>query len=138
VIALTRRYEFSAAHVLRHPSFSEAENHRVYGRCANPRGHGHNYRVEVTVTGPVDEGTGRIIAPELLDQIFEERVRTRFAHRLLNDDAIFSRLVPTAENIATVIHAGLSESVAERSSARVLAVRVVETSRNSCTYGELP
>jgi 6-pyruvoyltetrahydropterin/6-carboxytetrahydropterin synthase len=138
VIALTRRYEFSAAHVLRHPSFSDAENDRVYGRCANPRGHGHNYRVEVTVTGPVDEGTGRIIAPELLDQIFEERVSTRFAHRLLNDDAIFSRLVPTAENIATVIHAGLSGSVAERSSARVLAVRVVETSRNSCTYGELP
>lgn len=138
MIALTRRYEFSAAHVLRHPSFSEAENRRVYGRCANPRGHGHNYRVEVTVTGPVDEGTGRIIAPELLDQIFEERVHTRFAHRLLNDAAVFRRLVPTAENIATVIHAGLSESVAERSSARVLAVRVVETNRNSCTYGELP
>jgi len=138
VIALTRRYEFPAAHALRHPSWSEAENHRIYGKCANPAGHGHNYRVEVTVTGPVDECTGRIIAPELLDRIFEERVRARFAHRLLNDDATFSRLVPTAENFATVIHAGLSESVAERSSARVLAVRVVETNRNSCTYGELP
>jgi 6-pyruvoyltetrahydropterin/6-carboxytetrahydropterin synthase len=137
VIALTRRYEFPAAHVLRHPSFSEEENQRVYGRCANPGGHGHNYGVEVTVTGPVDEGTGRIIAPELLDRIFAERVRSRFAHRLLNEDAAFIRLVPTAENIATVLHAGLSESVAERSSARVIGVRVVETNRNSCTYGEL-
>jgi 6-pyruvoyltetrahydropterin/6-carboxytetrahydropterin synthase len=137
VIALTRRYEFPAAHALRHPSFSEEENQRVYGRCANPGGHGHNYGVEVTVTGPVDEGTGQIIAPELLDRIFAERVRDRFAHRLLNDDAVFSQRVPTAENIAVVLHAQLSESVAERSSARVIGVRVVETSRNSCTYGEL-
>lgn len=137
MIALTRRYEFPAAHVLRHPSFSEEQNERVYGRCANPGGHGHNYGVEVTVTGPVDERTGWIIAPELLDRIFAERVQSRFAHRLLNDDAVFGQRVPTAENIAAVLHAQLSESVAERSSARVIGVRLVETSRNSCTYGEL-
>ena len=138
MIQLTRRYRFPAAHVLAHPSLSAAENERLYGKCANPAGHGHDYGVEVTVAGPVDDRSGQIIAPERLDALFEDRIGRRFGHRLLNADPAFDGRVPTAENIATVIHAGLSGSVAERSSARVLAVRVVETSRNSCTYGELP
>ena len=137
MIALTRRYQFSAAHVLSSPCFSEQENRRIYGRCANPGGHGHKYGVEITVTGPIDERSGQIMAPELLDQIFDERIRSRFAHRLLNRDEGFRNRVPTSENMAQLIHAGLSEPVAARSSARVLGVRVIETRRNSCTYGEL-
>jgi 6-pyruvoyltetrahydropterin/6-carboxytetrahydropterin synthase len=136
LIALTRRYAFPAAHALRHPSFSEAENRRVYGKCANPGGHGHDYGIEVTVAGPVDERAGRLIDPELLDKIFEENIGSRFSHRLLNDDPIFQERVPTAENFAEVVYAGLAEPVAESSTARVIGVRIVETRRNSFSYGD--
>ena len=124
MIALTRCYEFPAAHVLRHPAFSEAENWRVYGKCANPNGHGHDYGVEVTVGGPVDPTSGRIISPALLDAIFEERIRARFAHRHLNEDAAFLERVPTAENIARVIHDELAREIADRSTAQLVRVRL--------------
>jgi 6-pyruvoyltetrahydropterin/6-carboxytetrahydropterin synthase len=137
LIALTRRYRFPAAHVLSHPSFSPQQNQRVYGKCANPNGHGHNYGVEVTVTGPIDEASGRIIEPELLDSIFEERIASRFGHRLLNDDPLFRDRVPTAENLAISIHDELAEAVARRSAARVAGVRIVETRKNSFSYGAI-
>jgi 6-pyruvoyltetrahydropterin/6-carboxytetrahydropterin synthase len=132
---LTRRYAFPAAHVLSHSSFSFEENEKIYGKCANPNGHGHNYGIEVTVSGPIDEQTGRIFPLELLDQIFEQCVESRFATRLFNDDEAFKDLVPTAENIAAVIHATLATAVASRGSAEVVRVKVVETRNNSCISG---
>jgi 6-pyruvoyltetrahydropterin/6-carboxytetrahydropterin synthase len=137
VIELTCRYGFPAAHILSQPSLSEAENWATYGKCANPNGHGHNYEVEVTVTGPVDERTGRIVSPDLLDRIFEERVGSRFATKLLNDDEAFRDRVPTAENIALVIHETLADEVAKRSSAEVIRVKIVETRHNSCISGDI-
>jgi len=137
VIALTRRYEFPAAHLLAHPSFSDAENRRIYGKCANPNGHGHDYGVEVTVSGPVDAESGRIIEPALLDAIFDERIQARFAHRNLNADAAFRERVPTAENIALVIHEALAPAIAERSTAQLVRVRVQETRKNSFVYGAM-
>ena len=134
---LTRRYAFPAAHVLSHPSLSAEKNEAIYGRCANPNGHGHNYDVEVTVTGPLDERTGRIVPIELLDRIFDERVRARFSRRLLNDDEAFRDRVPTAENIALVIHESLATEVANRSGAEVVRVKIIETRNNSCTSGAL-
>ncbi len=134
-VALTRRYTFPAAHVLRHPSFSDRENQRVYGKCANPAGHGHEYGIEVTVTGPLDERLGWVVDPSVLDAIFDAQVRARFAHCLLNDDPVFRSQVPTAENLAQVIYSSLVESLAVRSSARLVEVRVVETRRNSFSYG---
>ncbi len=136
-VAMTRRYTFPAAHVLRHPSFSDRENQRIYGKCANPAGHGHEYGIEVTVTGPLDERLGWVVDPSVLDAIFDAQVRARFAHRLLNDDPIFWTRVPTAENLAQVIYASLAESLADRSSARLVEVRVVETRRNSFSYGDV-
>ena len=135
MIALTRRYEFPAAHLLVHPSFSDEENRRVYGKCANPNGHGHDYGVEVTVSGPVDAVSGRIIEPGVLDAIFDERVHSRFAHRTLNDDRAFRDRVPTAENIARVIHEELAPAIASHSTARLVRVRIVETRKNSFVYG---
>ena len=135
MIELTRRYEFPAAHVLRHPSFSEEENRRVYGKCANPNGHGHDYGVEVTVTGPVAADTGRIVAPELLDALFENEVRARFGHRMLNECEPFRERVPTAENIATTIHECLALPLAAHTTARLVRVRVIETAKNSFSYG---
>jgi len=137
VIALTRRYRFPAAHVLRHPSLSERENRRVFGKCANPNGHGHNYGVEVTVTGPLDPATGRLIPVELLDEIFDEAVREPLSHRMLNRLDRFRGRVPTAEVIAAVIHRDLAPAVAERSGAQLARVRVVETARNSFECGVL-
>ena len=136
MILLTRRYHFPAAHVLRHPSFSDAENERVYGKCANPAGHGHNYGVEVTVAGPVDEESGHVMDPDLLDAIVGQQVLARFSHRLLNQDRAFAELVPTAENLARVIHGELAAPISRRSAARLARVRVLETRKNSFAYGE--
>jgi 6-pyruvoyltetrahydropterin/6-carboxytetrahydropterin synthase len=137
VIYLTRRYSLAAAHVLAQPSFSADENDRIFGKCANPGGHGHDYGFEVSVTGPLDEETGQIIAPGLLDEIFEEAVARRFSHRLLNEEVPFGSLVPTAENIARVCSAALAETVENRSTARLAQLRVTETPRNFVEHGEL-
>jgi 6-pyruvoyltetrahydropterin/6-carboxytetrahydropterin synthase len=137
MMELTRCYAFPAAHVLVHSSFSAEENERIYGKCANPHGHGHNYDVEVTITGPLDEQTGQIFPLGLLDQVFDEFVGSRFGSRLLNEDPAFQDLVPTAENIAVVIHATLATEVASRGPAEVIRVKVVETRNNSCISGAM-
>jgi len=136
VIEFTRCYRFPAAHILARDDFSEAENQRRYGKCANPGGHGHNYGVEVTVRGPVDAETGEVISRGRLDGLVAERVVARFGHRLLNDDALFADRVPTAENIARAIHGELAPSLAEMGSARLVRIRVHETRKNSFAYGE--
>jgi 6-pyruvoyltetrahydropterin/6-carboxytetrahydropterin synthase len=139
VITLTRRYRFPAAHVLSSPDFTPQENERIYGKCANPAGHGHDYGLEVTLTGEVDPVDGRIADRAALDALVQERVLSRFAHRMLNDEPEFSGpgRVPTAENIAEVIHDALAPGVADFG-ARLLHVRLQETRRNSFVYGELP
>jgi len=137
MIYLTRRYSIPAAHVLAQPAFTAEENERVFGKCANPGGHGHDYGFEVSVMGPVDEETGRIIEPGLLDEIFEEAVARRFSHTLLNEVAPFGPLVPTAENIARVCHGVLEEGIENRSTARLAQLRVTETPRNFVEQGDL-
>ena len=134
MIDVTRRYRFPAAHVLCQPALSDGENRRLYGKCANPNGHGHDYGVEVTVTGSVDPRCGSVVEPELLDAIFDERVRERFSHRHLNDDPLFATRVPTAENFAAAIYDRLASAVRERSGARLARVRVIETRKNSFSY----
>jgi 6-pyruvoyltetrahydropterin/6-carboxytetrahydropterin synthase len=136
VIALTRRYRFPAAHVLSSDRFSAEENQRIYGKCANPAGHGHDYAVELTVAGPVDPRDGSILPRAALDALVEERVVSRFGHRMLNDDPAFRDRVPTAENICAVIHEELAPRIASRG-ARLVRVRVEETRRNAFTLGEL-
>ncbi len=138
MITVSRRYQFAAAHVLRQPSLSDGDNERIYGKCANPRGHGHDYGLEVTITGPVSPDTGRIIEPERLDEIVRQRVLERFDHSMLNEDPLFQGVVPTAENIATVVHELLEGAFAGPEEARLLHVRIVETGRNHFDYGEMP
>lgn len=136
MILLTRCYEFPAAHVLASDLLSDSENARVFGKCANANGHGHNYGVEVTLTGPVDAETGQLVPIDQLDQIFDEAVREPFSHRLLNRLDAFAGQVPTAENIARAIHAALLPVIAERTRARLASVRIVETGSNAFEYGE--
>ncbi len=137
MICLTRRYAFPAAHVLRSEELEDAENERIFGKCANPNGHGHNYGVEVSVAGAVDKNTGQIVPIEDLDRIFDRTVRERFSHRMLNELEPFASCVPTAENIARVIHDVLAPEVAQGTGARLVRVRIVETRRNVFEYGEM-
>lgn len=134
MIALSRRYWFPAAHVLASPVLSAAENARIYGKCANPNGHGHDYGIEVTVSGPLDAQTGRVVAPERLDALVTERVIDRFGHRLLNELEEFEGVVPTAENLALAIHRELEPALAPIA---LLRVRVIETRRNHFDVGEV-
>jgi 6-pyruvoyltetrahydropterin/6-carboxytetrahydropterin synthase len=137
VIALTRRYRFPAAHVLRSPALSDDDNERVYGKCANPAGHGHDYGLEITVAGDVDPATGQIFARDRLDALVDERVIARFGHALLNEDPAFGARVPTAENIALAIESELAPAIAaERAGAHLLRVRLEETRKNSFETGE--
>jgi len=125
LIRVIRRYEFSAAHVLARPDWSEARNRAVYGKCANPSGHGHNYRVELTLEGAPDAGDG-------LDAIVRERVLDPLDGYFLNREVGgFAGVVPTAENIARHIWDTLAGAVAP---ARLSGVRLVETSNNSVEY----
>ena len=136
MIRLTRCYEFPAAHVLAADALSDAENVRIFGKCANPNGHGHNYGVEVTLTGQVDSETGQLVPIDELDRIFDETIGQPFSHRMLNELDAFAGRVPTAENIARVIHAALEPAVADRTRARLAQVRIVETGSNAFEYGE--
>ena len=137
MIELTRRYRFPAAHILCHDSFTPEENRRVFGKCANPAGHGHDYGLEVTVAGPIDERTGELMSRERLDGVVEQRVLRRFGHRMLNDDEIFRDRVPTAENLAVAIFEQLEAPIAQAGGARLRRVRVLETRRNAFIYGEM-
>ena len=137
MIALTRRYRFPAAHVLAQPWLSQAENERIYGKCANPNAHGHNYGVEITVAGEVDPETGVVADRERLDALVQARILDRFAHRLLNDDPAFQQHVSTAEHIARFVHDELEGPIAEECGARLVRVLVEETRRNRFETGEL-
>lgn len=136
MIAFTRRYRFPAAHVLASRHLSPDENARVFGKCSNPAGHGHDYALEVTVSGAVDARSGQILAREQLDRLVQQRVLARFAYRMLNEDPVFEERVPTAENICRVVHEALEPEIA-RSGARLVRVRVDETRRNGFACGAL-
>jgi len=130
-VSLTRRYSFAASHCLRSPRFSEEENLRLYGKCANPHGHGHNYVLEVTVTGPVDPATGMVANLGDLDPFVEQQVLEAFDHKNLNEEvAEFRQRVPTTENLCRAVYQRLSTFPG----ARVERVRVEETSKNSFEF----
>lgn len=134
MIRVTRRYPFSAAHVLARPDWSEAQNRDVYGRCANPSGHGHNYVLEVTVRGDLDPESGRLVPLERMDALVQRRVIEPLDHRFLNRDVPeFAREVPTAENIARYAWRALKGELAP---AILDRVRLVETANNSVEYSE--
>jgi len=133
VITLSRRYRFPAAHVLRSDAFSDAENARIYGKCSNL--HGHDYNVEISVTGPLDP-SGRVIAPERLDALVDEHVLTPLAHTNLSEHPLFAERVSTAENVARVVYERLAGPIARETAARLQSVRIQETRKNGFEYGE--
>ncbi len=125
---LTRRYRFSASHRLDTLALSVDENRKLYGKCNNPYGHGHNYVLDVTVAGSPDE-SGQIAGREALDTLVGERILARFDHRNLNVDITELRgVVPTTENLAVVIERALADGWPLR--AKLDRVRISETERN--------
>src|SRR5262249_40422860 len=103
-VELGRRYRFAASHRLYSARLSEEENRRTYGKCANPYGHGHNYMVEVRISGAVDPATGMIANLVDLDAFVNERVIEPFDHRSLQDEVpVFHNVVPTTENLCKEI-----------------------------------
>jgi 6-pyruvoyltetrahydropterin/6-carboxytetrahydropterin synthase len=104
MVYLTRKIEFSAAHLYHNPAFSAEENRRIFGKCNNPNGHGHNYVLEVTVAGEMDPQTGMVLDLKELKEIMEREVMDRMDHRFLNYEvAELAGKIPTCENVATVI-----------------------------------
>src|SRR5664279_4571012 len=107
---LTRRYWFAASHRLHSEKLSEAENRSVYGKCNNPYGHGHNYALEVTVSGQVDPQTGMVCNLVHLDSAVRKEILDRFDHENLNVRQEFATAVPTTENLSAAIFNILKQS----------------------------
>jgi 6-pyruvoyltetrahydropterin/6-carboxytetrahydropterin synthase len=130
-IELGRRYRFAASHRLHSELLSEDENCRVYGKCNNPYGHGHNYVVEISVSGSVDPATGMIVNLTDLDGFVEREVIEAFDHKSLNEDVqAFRERVPTTECVCVEIYQRLKHFPL----AKLERVIVEETSNNAFEY----
>jgi 6-pyruvoyltetrahydropterin/6-carboxytetrahydropterin synthase len=131
-VAIFRREHFNAAHRLFVPGWSDEQNFKIFGKCSNPHYHGHNYELEVKVTGVPDAKTGYVINLSDLSAIIQEHVLSRFDHKNLNlDTREFENLNPTAENIVYVIYEILRRELDAKLD---LSVRLYETDRNFVEY----
>ena len=128
MILLTRKAEFSSAHYYWNPEWSEEENVRIFGKCANRNGHGHNYTLEVTVSGEVDPVSGFVVDLKKLKDLMNREVVDVYDHRHLNLEVPeFAQRIPTAENIAISIWERLEESLrVELPGAKLHRIRVYE------------
>lgn len=134
-VSVTRRAHFNAAHRLHNPAWSDEKNREVFGLCNSPNYHGHNYEMEVRVTGEIDPETGMVVDLGWLAQLIKNEIEARFDHKNLNlDTQEFSNLIPTAENISLVIWRILREHLPEKYD---LHVRLYETPRNFVEIGSL-
>ena len=129
---VTARLTFSAAHRLNNPKYDAEWNRRTYDKCDNPRGHGHNYTLQVSVKGRIDPETGMVIDLKKLKDIVRERVVDRVDHTNLNEDVDFLHgVIPTAENLARAFWQQLAGAFAE---GELYEVALQETEKNSVSY----
>ncbi|HUU85906.1 MAG TPA: 6-carboxytetrahydropterin synthase [Phycisphaerae bacterium] len=132
MIVLTESFEFAASHRLYCPDLDDEKNREVFGKCANPNGHGHNYVVEVSVAGRPDPRSGTIVDHAAFERTVKERVIDRFDHKHLNADCPeFAELNPSVENITRVIWDLLSDRF---TGSRLHSVRVWETAKTCAEY----
>ena len=131
-VKVSRKAHFNAAHRLYRPDWDNAKNEAVFGKCNNPRFHGHNYELVVSVTGPIDPITGFVVDMKVLKDLIRTEVEDVMDHKNLNEEvAEFKTLNPTAENIAVVIWNRLRPHFLE---SHALEVQLYETPRNFVTY----
>jgi 6-pyruvoyltetrahydropterin/6-carboxytetrahydropterin synthase len=132
MVYVTRKAHFSASHRLYNPSWDNATNDRVFGKCNNPNGHGHNYDVEVTVAGNAPPETGMVIDLKELADIMEREVIERVDHKHLNVDVDFMRgIIPTAENIAIAFWRILEKKVPHGT---LYSIKLFESPNNFVEY----
>ncbi len=131
-VSVYRKEHFNAAHRLHNPSWDEQKNDEVFGKCNNPNFHGHNYDLEIKVTGEPDPQTGYVYDLKLLSDLVKKNVLERFDHKNLNlDTEEFRDLNPSAENIAIVIYRILRAEIEDKYD---LKIRLYETERNFVEY----
>jgi 6-pyruvoyltetrahydropterin/6-carboxytetrahydropterin synthase len=129
VVTMTRLYIFSAAHRLYNPQLSDEENRAIYGKCANPYGHGHDYRLEITVRGVPDPITGMVMNLTELDTLVQAEVLRHLDHKYLNEETPpFDHIPPTSENLVAFIVEQLTPHL--QGNARLYRVRLWETPRS--------
>jgi 6-pyruvoyltetrahydropterin/6-carboxytetrahydropterin synthase len=129
---VTAKLGFSAAHRLNNPARDAEWNQRIYDKCDNPRGHGHNYVVEVSVKGSIDPETGMVIDLKKLKKIVREHVVDRVDHTNLNEDVDFLHgVIPTAENLAVAFWRELEPAITE---GKLYQIVLHETEKNSVVY----
>jgi 6-pyruvoyltetrahydropterin/6-carboxytetrahydropterin synthase len=125
MVYITRKIEFSASHLYNNPTLSPEENRRVFGKCNNPHGHGHNYVLEVTVAGEPDPRTGMVLDLKELKRVLQDEIMERMDHRFLNYEVPeLAGKIPTCENIASTIWKLLEHKIA---SGHLHRVRLYET-----------
>lgn len=135
VTQLSHRFEFSAAHRLHNAELGDDENRRLFGKCNNPAGHGHNYEVAVTIRGTPD-ASGRLMASAVLEKLVDEHAISKVDHKHLNEQVeVFGTLNPSVENIARVLYGWLKTPL-QRGNASLHSVTVWETPKTSCEYSE--
>lgn len=131
-VAVYRREHFNAAHRLYNPDWDDEKNMEVFGKCALPHYHGHNYELEVRVTGKPDKKTGYVMDLKELSDLIKREIHARFDHKNLNlDTEAFKNLNPTAENIVVVIYDLLRPHISKK---KDLHIRLYETPRNFVEY----
>lgn len=131
-VSVFRKEHFNAAHRLYNPAWSDARNSEIFGKCALPNYHGHNYEMEVKVTGEPDKETGYVIDLKFLSDLIKREVVQKFDHKNLNlDTKEFKNLNPTAENIVIVIYNLLRPHIENKFD---LQIRLYETPRNFVEY----
>ena len=132
VVTVTRRLTFNAAHRVHNPALSDAENQSLFGKCNNPNWHGHNYVLEVSVSGPVDEKTGYVMDLGAIKRVVQEEVVGKMDHRNLNLEVDFMRGInPTTENIVVACWRVLEPKIRPN---RLTRLRLIETENNYVEY----
>jgi 6-pyruvoyltetrahydropterin/6-carboxytetrahydropterin synthase len=131
-VTVSRKAHFNAAHRLYRKDWTNSQNEEVFGKCANPHYHGHNYELIVHVTGSIDPATGYVMDMKVLKDLIKEKVEEQMDHKNLNEEvAAFSDLIPTAENMAVVIYNWLKPHIDKK---HQLSVTLYETPRNYVSY----
>lgn len=131
---ITRKFHFSASHKVYNPAFSDEENLRIFGKCANPNGHGHNYVLDVTVSGEVEQSTGFVMDLKELKELVNDVIIEKVDHKNFNTDVDFvSGIIPTTENIVIAFWYQL-EPIIKTGKRKLHSIKLQETINNSVEY----
>jgi 6-pyruvoyltetrahydropterin/6-carboxytetrahydropterin synthase len=131
-VTVSRKAHFNAAHRLYRKDWTDAQNENIFGKCANPLYHGHNYELIVHVKGTIDPVTGYVMDMKVLKDLIKAEVEDKMDHKNLNEEVVeFSDLIPTVENMAVVIYNWLKPHLDQE---HVLSVTLYETPRNFVSY----